>query len=226
MAAVLAVAGISVALRGFSSVAAPRSVSVSPAAIQSAAGSVVRVRCTNTNVSNDWLSASGALGTGFVTRGGIVTASHVISTCAGAGPGSVSAGPFVVSVGVNDPAQDLALMRLGPASTAPPLPLAPALPSPGTQLELIGSPGDGSGTALRPVAGTVLATNTTVTLHSEAGGSETLSDTIVVAASGVVPGDSGGPAINAASQVVGVIEGGNDDRAYLTPASDVTSVIG
>lgn len=224
MAALLAVAGIAVALRGFSGMAAPAAASVSPATIQRAEGSVVRVRCTNADMNADLLSA--ALGTGFVTRGGIVTASHVISICANSGPGSVSAGPFVVSVSADDPTHDLALMRLGPAATAPPLPLAAGLPSAGEQLELIGSPGDQLGAALEPIDGTVIATGATVTLYSETGASETLTDTIVVAANGVAHGDSGGPAVNAAGEVVGVIEGGDADRAYLTPASNVASVIG
>ena len=173
MAACLATAWVPVALSGCGGGAAPQAAGVSAAAIESAERSVVKVRCTNADVNDDLLSA--AVGTGFVTQGGIVTASHVVSSCAGAGPGSVSAGPFVVSVGANDPTLDLALMRLGPAGTAPPLALEAGLPSPGARVELIGSPGDQSGPGVRPIAGTVLATNAEVTLYSEAGASETLS---------------------------------------------------
>jgi S1-C subfamily serine protease len=44
------------------------------------------------------------------------------------------------------------------------------------------------------------------TLGSPQGLHETLSDTIEVAAAGVVPGQSGGPAIDSAGNVVGVID--------------------
>ena len=59
------------------------------------------------------------------------------------------------------------------------------------------------------VPGTVVGTNRTVQLTSAAGGRETLTDAIEVTAAGVVNGESGGPAVDAAGNVVGMIEGGD-----------------
>jgi len=196
---------------------------VTPLVIQGAEGAVLKVRCSNVNVAAGVLSA--AIGTGFVTRGGIVTASHVIATCAASGPGSISAGPLVGSLSADDPADDLALVGVRPAGT-PPLALQPALPSNGAQVELLGSPGLSTGASAQPVAGTVIATDTPVTLYGAAGNSERLTDSIVVDETGVAEGYSGGPAINAVGQVIGVIEGAGDGRAYLTPAADVAALLG
>jgi hypothetical protein len=53
-----------------------------------------------------------------------------------------------------------------------------------------------------------------------------LGDAIIVtlAESKVLPGDSGGPAIDAAGNVVGIIEGGGGTSAILTPVADVRCV--
>jgi S1-C subfamily serine protease len=221
-AACLAIASLPVAFSGCGATAPPAAAVAAPV-VQGAEGSVIRVRCTNADVSDDLLSA--AIGTGFMTSAGIVTAAHVISSCASAGPGSISAGPFVASVSEDDPTDDLALMRLGAVGTTP-LSLQGQLPSNGARVELLGSPGLASGVNLQPISGTVVATNAPVTLYSANGSSEMLTGTIVVAANGVAEGYSGGPAIDAAGQVIGVIEGGGGGRVYLTPAAEVATLIG
>ncbi|MGZ4182296.1 MAG: hypothetical protein ACXVUL_16630 [Solirubrobacteraceae bacterium] len=53
---------------------------------------------------------------------------------------------------------------------------------------------------------------------------ETLRDTIQVAVPGVVQGESGGPAVDSAGNVVGVIEGSAAGIATLTPVTDLTSL--
>jgi S1-C subfamily serine protease len=77
---------------------------------------------------------------------------------------------------------------------------------------------------LEVVPGKVVATNRTVQLTLSAGGRETLTDAIQVAAEGVVAGESGGPAIDAAGNVVGVIEGSGPGIATLSPAMDLLSL--
>jgi S1-C subfamily serine protease len=98
----------------------------------------------------------------------------------------------------------------------------------GEPLALIGMPGlsgfSSFQSRLEVVTGTVVATNRTVHLGSSAGGRETLTDAIEVAAAGVVSGESGGPAIDAAGNVVGVIEGGGAGVATLTPIADLMSL--
>ncbi len=221
-AACLALTCLPVVCGGCGATSAP-AIPVAAPVVQGAEGSVIRVRCTNADVSENLLSA--AIGTGFMTSAGIVTAAHVVSSCASAGPGSISAGPYVASVSEDDPAVDLALMRLGTAGTAA-LSLQDRLPANGAAVELLGSPGLASGAGLAPISGTVIATNAPVTLYSSNGSSETLTGTIVVAANGVAEGYSGGPAIDAAGQVIGVIEGGGGGRVYLTPAAQVATLSG
>jgi hypothetical protein len=53
---------------------------------------------------------------------------------------------------------------------------------------------------------------------------ETLTDAIRVTTSGTLSGESGGPAIDAAGKVVGVIEGGGFGFTTLTPVADLRSL--
>ena len=70
-----------------------------------------------------------------------------------------------------------------------------------------------------------MATNHTQVLTSATGAPETLRDAIEVAVPGVVPGQSGGPAIDSAGKVVGVIEGSaSSGIATLTPVTDLASL--
>jgi S1-C subfamily serine protease len=161
-----------------------------------------------------------------------VTASHVLGPPAttiflGAGTGTVS---------TNDPSHDLGLvsyqspgvpedfrnpdpkplqLESRPAYVGEPLALLgiPALP-------LLGNPFTPQVTV---VHGTVVATNRTHVLTSAEGAGETLTDVIEVAGPGVSPGQSGGPAIDRAGKVVGVIEGSGSGLATLTPVTDLTS---
>jgi S1-C subfamily serine protease len=178
---------------------------------------------------------TGFVGTGFRVRNGVVTASHVVAACS---PGTtISPGDGTGTVSTDDPTRDLALLtyqsppfqeqslnpnpkplRLesGPAYVGEPLALlgVPALP-------LLGNPFTRQVTV---VPGNVIATNRTQQLTPAEGGREILKGAIEVAAPGVLPGESGGPAIDAAGKVVGVIEGGGPGVATLTPVADLTSL--
>ena len=116
---------VTTTLRDRAATSTPQATTVPSAAVQLAESSVVGVRCINAanETNNTLLSANG---TGFLTRIGTVTAAHVIVSCASAGPGSVSAGPYIVSVGRDDPTDDLALLQPHLAGT--PLALQEALP--------------------------------------------------------------------------------------------------
>jgi hypothetical protein len=70
--------------------------------------------------------------------------------------------------------------------------------------------------------GHVVATNRTQVLTTANGARETLRDAILVAVPGVVQGESGGPAVDSAGKVVGVIEGSGSGIATLSPVTDLT----
>jgi len=168
-----------------------------------------------------------------------VTASHVLAACPPATPFQLGAGgerrdpPVIGSVSTNHPTHDVALVTYFPQGTLdPPKPLQPeSRPAyVGEPLALVGIPalgpalGDLFTLQVTVVQGTVVVTNHPQVVTLADGGRETLTDAILLAAPGVVPGDSGGPAIDAADNVVGVIEGSGPGVAKLTPVTDLTSL--
>jgi S1-C subfamily serine protease len=180
-------------------------------------------------------AGSGFVGTGFRFRTGVVTASHVLAGCP---PGTtVQLGRIgIETVSTNDPTHDLALVTYICPEFAQycrdpnPKPLQPASRPAyvGERLGLLGAPVLGVlGNPFTPqvtvLQGTVVATNRRQVLTSADGGRELLTDAIQVACPGVFPGESGGPAVDSAGKVVGVIEGSGSGFATLTPATDLTS---
>ena len=130
-----------------------------------------------------------------------------------------------------DSRHDLALLTVNDArSWIPPLQLETAGPRVGEPLALIGIPaasqfplsGFQANATITP--GIVLATQQTQQLRSADGVPETLTDAIRVTTSGTLSGESGGPAIDAAGKVVGVIEGGGLGVTTLTPVADLRSL--
>lgn len=222
--------------------AATRATPVSNSVVASAEKSVVPVVCENP-VPRLTPADNGFTGTGFKVAHGVVTASHVVAACSpeatvtyacqdGAtilffiGPGAYARG----CVSRHDPTHDLALLTYQDSQASPrPLQAERAAPYVGESLALIGIPVtqafipgfQGYATVTR---GIVLATHVTQQLTSADGKRKTLTDAIRVAAPGVLPGESGGPAIDAAGKVVGVIEGSRFGVATLTPVADLTSL--
>ncbi len=164
----------------------------------------------------------------------MVTASHVLAACRPAT--TIGLGDGTGTVSTKDPTHDLALvsyqspefpensrnpdpkplqLESRPAYVGEPLALLgiPAVP-------LLGNPFTPQVTVLR---GTVVATHRTGVLTSAEGARETLTDVIEVACPGVSPGESGGPAVDLAGKVVGVIEGSGSGIATLTPVTDLRS---
>lgn len=175
------------------------------------------------------------VGTGFRVRTGVVTASHVLAACPPAT--TIGLGDGTGTVATNDPTHDVALVRY----QIPEIPANSRNPDPkplqresrrayvGESLALLGIPavpllGSPFTPQIRVVQGTVVATNQTQMLTSAEGARETLTDVIEVACPGVSQGESGGPAVNRAGKVVGVIEGSDGSGiATLTPVTDRTS---
>jgi S1-C subfamily serine protease len=164
-----------------------------------------------------------------------VTASHVLAACPPAA--TIGLGDGTSTVLTNDPTRDLALVRYpSPAFTEnsrnpDPKPLQPeSRPAYlGEPLALVGIPavpllGNPFTPQVTVLQGTVVATNHPQVLTRAEGTSETLRDAIQVACLGVAPGESGGPAVDSAGKVVGVIEGSGSGLATLTPVTDLTSL--
>ena len=204
--------------------------------------SVVPVVCINPAPGLSAFAGTGFTGTGFKVTRGVVTASHVVAACSAETALSYSCpdgatiefyigpGDGCGSVSRHDPAHDLALLTYHTSRASPhPLQAESAHPYIGESLALIGIPDtqdlipgfQGYATVTH---GIVLATHRTQQLTSADGKRETLIDTIQVATPGVLPGESGGPAIDPAGKVVGVIEGSNPGIATLTPVADLTSL--
>jgi S1-C subfamily serine protease len=187
---------------------------VAARAIARAERAMVRAQCTQ-------VGGEQRTGSGFQLAAGIVTASHVMAPCAdGAAAATVGAG-VAASVALDDPQHDYALLHS--SLSMPRLQLEKLPVSVGDQVVLLGIPGDQTtGNAFpEAVYGHVVATKQPVTLRGEQ--TERLNDAIEVsiAAGSAVPGNSGGPAIDAAGRVVGVFEGATSSVAILTPAADL-----
>jgi S1-C subfamily serine protease len=187
---------------------------VPPPAIMAAERSIVPVRCTLPNGLQH-------TGSGFQVANGFVTASHVVAQCANGGGSTTFGAGVAATIAVNDPQHDIALIQS--VSILPRLRLETARVFVGERIVLLGIPG-GEQTAdafPSPVYGTIVATDRPVTLTGEP--SERLNDAIEVAIAGgeALPGNSGGPAIDAAGKAVGVIEGASSGLAILTPITDL-----
>jgi S1-C subfamily serine protease len=173
-------------------------------------------------------------GSGFVTSRGLVTALHVIRTCLRSGirtvritlpyrPAEVET--FNTAVLRTDPTHDVALLELRTAYGA--LVLKPATRPPyfDEPVALFGFPG-GERTTPDDLVGAVLAVGVTVALTAPRGPPEVLRDAFGVNTVGVLPGDSGGPVVDSAGRVVGVIEGAAAAQGLMiaTPASDYVAL--
>jgi S1-C subfamily serine protease len=180
---------------------------------------------------------SGFVGTGFRVRTGVVTASHVLVACPPAT--TIGLGDGTGTVSINDRTHDLALLwyqspdplRNSRNPDPKPLQLESRPAYVGERLALLGIPavpllGNPFTPQITVVQGTVVATNRTRVLTRTDGGRELLTDAIEVACPGVFPGESGGPAVDSAGKVVGVIEGSGfgSGIATLTPMTDLTSL--
>lgn len=184
--------------------------------------SVARITCTTTYGEY--------LGTGFATDAGVVTAAHAVSACAGPRDHVVIKFPYPrgqqilyrTHVTKIDRLHDLALLPGRPALRSRILSLARSQPRIGEIVDLIGFPGLDD---IRPVADygpiTPVEQRQLVRLPS---GQETLPNALVIVISGNKEGESGGPGINAAGRVVGVIEAGGGGVADLTPAAEMRAL--
>lgn len=135
---------------------------------------------------------SQTLGSGFaVTEKLVVTAAHVAQALGSQPSILTTAGRQPVRVVATRPDDDIALLEV--SKTLPPLPLAGSPPKVGEWIVVVGNPFGGATTA---TAGIVSAAPGAITANPE------LARRIQINAA-VNPGNSGGPVINLAGEVIG-----------------------
>jgi hypothetical protein len=160
------------------------------------------------------------VGEAFTVRNALVTANDLVTAC---GTSGITAGSQALRVSEYDDAHDLA--ALAPAHVSAQATLETAPPQAGQQVVLVGDfPGTSS-----TLTAAVEEYDYPATMELPGGGSSSVSDTTVVRVRGDMPlGNIGGPAIDAAGKVVGVVIGYNSatHEAFLAPASDVAALAG
>ena len=166
--------------------------------------------CPPTNCRNP-----GGVGTGFLIGDGYaLTAYHVVLGAKTLSAQTLDKKRYAVEVVGYDDQSDLALLRVNVPAGTPFLPLAAAGPAVGDALLGIGN---GNGTFLTSKTGRLTG------LNADAGRADFPAGTLQMNAP-LVPGDSGGPVINAKGEVVGVvsyIRVGRDDgpASYAVPVT-------
>lgn len=162
-------------------------------------------------------------GSGWVLRPGIVvTNAHVVAGEHEAqveAPGGVSLTGIPIAV---DPGNDVALLRVA-GLRPPPLRLSPTSPSGGGAI-LIGYPEDGPLTAVAGRAGTAVTA-----LAPNAYGTHVHARTVVPLRGLLRHGDSGGPVVNRAGQVVAMMfaadEGGGIQGGFGVPLAAIRNAL-
>ncbi|WP_229779651.1 S1C family serine protease [Deinococcus knuensis] len=142
-----------------------------------------------------------------------LTAYHVVEGARNLSAQTLDRKRYAVEVvGYNDQ-DDLALLRVKVPAGTPFLPLATGAPGVGNIALAIGN---GNGDFLRPKTGRLTG------LDSDAGRADFPPGTLELSAP-VVPGDSGGPVLNATGQVTGIVSyirlEGRRSRAYAVPVT-------
>jgi S1-C subfamily serine protease len=164
-----------------------------------------------------------AAGTGIVldASGVVLTNNHVITGASSINVTDIGNGQsYPATVVGYDRAHDIAVLQLQGASGLPAATIGDSgTVAVGDPIAAIGNAGGRGGTP-SIVAGTVSALDQTVTVSDEiTGSSQQLAGLIEVAAA-IEPGDSGGPLIDAAGQVIGVDTAGSTQSGSGRSAGD------
>jgi S1-C subfamily serine protease len=175
------------------------------------AATIAKLDSSIVDITADTASPGGQVaGTGMIitSNGEVLTNNHVIDDTVNIRAQIDGAGPeYQVKVIGYDLSDDIALVQLVGASNLPTISIgnSSAL-SAGDPITVLGN-ALGKGGTPAVSSGKVTQTSTTITASDNGGNNETLTGMIQVSAS-IEPGDSGGPEVNAAGQVIGMTTAG------------------
>lgn len=176
----------------------------------------------NIDTQMGYQSAVGA-GTGIVLdpNGIVLTNNHVIAGATGLTAVSVGTGQsYEVDVLGFDRSHDVAVLQLRGAAGLPTANIGDSSRvAVGDPVVAMGNAGGQGGTP-SAVPGTVIGLNQTVSAADELTGStETLSN-MIKADTAIRPGDSGGPMVNAAGEVIGMNTAASDNYKFAQPGGE------
>jgi S1-C subfamily serine protease len=187
---------------------------------------VAKVDAATVDINASTASGTGTVaGTGMVitSSGEVLTNNHVIDnviniTAQLNGVGRV----YKATVVGYDATDDVALIQLQGASNLPTVPIGDSSQvSVGDQLTVIGN-ALGKGGTPAVVSGQVSQLDSSITASDESGDTENLTGMLQVEAN-IQPGDSGGPEINSAGQVIGMTTAGSQSNVPSGQETTVTT---
>jgi S1-C subfamily serine protease len=176
------------------------------------AAAIAKVEAATVDINGSTANGNGQVaGTGMVisSSGQVLTNNHVIDhvvniTAQIDGTGTV----YKATVIGYDTQDDVALLQLQGASNLPTVPIGDSSQvAVNDQVTVIGN-ALGKGGTPAVVSGVVTLLDQSITASDESGGTEQLTGMLQVEAS-IQPGDSGGPEINSAGQVIGMTTAGS-----------------
>lgn len=184
---------------------------------------------------NTVIGSSQAAGTGMIisSSGEVLTNNHVVDGSSSIQATLVGSGQTYTAhvIGV-DPSADIAVIQLQGASGLPTVSFASSSTlTVGQSVVAVGN-ALGNGGTPRATQGSVTALDQTITASEGGSKSEQLSGMVQSDAT-IWPGDSGGPLLNASSQVVGMITAGeaqgfrssSSNIAYAIPSDAILTVV-
>lgn len=199
-------------------------------------GSVGQVgpQIVNIDTQLGYQSAVGA-GTGIVIdpNGVVLTNNHVIAGATQITARSIGTGQsYPVEVIGYDRTEDIAVLQLGGAGGLPAANIGDSnTVAVGDPIVSLGNAGGAGGTP-SAVAGNVVALNQTVSASDSLTGSTETLDGLIQVDSGIRPGDSGGPTVNTANQVIGINTAASENyhlgrgQGFVIPINQAMAIAG
>jgi S1-C subfamily serine protease len=172
-----------------------------------------------------------AAGTGMVvtSNGDILTNNHVVEDAVSIKVTIPERGTYAATVVGTDVNDDIAVLKVSGVTDLTTIRLDTSTVSVGTSVVAIGN-ALGKGGTPTAVSGTVTARNQTISAQTDTDGAETLHSLIETDAA-IEPGDSGGPLLNAAGEVIGMDTAASStsdtaaSTAYSIPMSEIVPVV-